>query len=193
MRTALRVPWDVPVRLVAATGASGTGPASGGATGRTVRTVGVGHDLLGVRAVRVTTVRVDGVEQLERIGPVAPDGAVDRDGDLGELLATLAVDDGAVPVLVAGTAFTHAVLEALARVPCGGRITYAGLAAAAGRPRAIRAVASVMARNRVPLLLPCHRVVPSSGGVGRYGWGDAVKVALLDAEADVAMRAEAAR
>ena len=177
MRTALRVPWDVPVRLVAA--ASGSPDA-----GRTVRTVAVGRDLPGVRAVRVTTVRVNGVEHLERIEPVAADAAVDAHGELGRLLATLADEGGAVPVVVRGTPFTLAVLGALVRVPCGGRVTYAGLAAAAGRPRAVRAVASVMARNWVPLVLPCHRVVPSSGGAGRYGWGDEVKVALLDAEAE---------
>ena len=179
MRTALRVPWDVPVRLVPV--ASGSPHAD-----RSVHTVAVGRGLPGVKAVRVTTVRADGVALLERIDPVARTGsaASGTGGELAELLATLAAEDGAVPVLVDGTPFTHAVLDALVRVPCGGRITYAELAGAVGRPRAVRAVASVMARNRVPLVLPCHRVVPSSGGAGRYGWGDAVKVALLDAEAN---------
>ena len=184
MRTALRVPWDVPVRLVPV--ASGSPDAD-----RTVHTVAVGRALPGVRAVRVTTVRAEGAALLERVDPITrtgpaageTDGGL-ADGELAVLLATLAAEDGVVPVLVDGTPFTHAVLDALVRVPCGRRITYAELAAAAGRPRAVRAVASVMARNRVPLVLPCHRIVPSAGGTGRYGWGDAVKVALLDAEAD---------
>ena len=173
MRTALQVPWAVPVRLVP----SIVSPDAR----RTVRTVAVGQDLPGVGGVRVTTVDVDGAPLVERIDPVAAHGG--RDGDLAALLADLADTDGSVAVVVDATPFAAQVLAALLRVPCGGRVTYAGLAAASGRPRAVRAVASVMARNRVPLVLPCHRVVPSSGGTGRYGWGDAVKVALLAAEA----------
>jgi O-6-methylguanine DNA methyltransferase len=103
-----------------------------------------------------------------------------------EHLLERAPSDGAVPVAVDGTSFTLAVLDALCGCRSAQRCTYAELAAAAGRPAAVRAVASVMARNRVPLVLPCHRVVPSAGGTGRYGWGDAVKVALLDAEAGAA-------
>ena len=177
MRTALQVPWAVPVRLVP----SIVSPDAR----RTVHTVAVGHDLPGVGGVRVTTVDVDGAPLVERIDPVAEHGGRDggRDGDLAALLADLADTDGSVAVVVDATPFAAQVLSALLRVPCGGRVTYAGLAAASGRPRAVRAVASVMARNRVPLVLPCHRVVPSSGGTGRYGWGDAVKVALLAAEA----------
>jgi methylated-DNA-[protein]-cysteine S-methyltransferase len=86
-------------------------------------------------------------------------------------------------VLIAGTPFTRAVLEALLDVPLGERSTYALLARAAGRPRAVRAAASVLARNRVPLVLPCHRIVPSGGGTGRYAWGEEVKAVLLDLEA----------
>jgi len=52
----------------------------------------------------------------------------------------------------------------------------------AGRPRAVRAVANVIARNAVPYVVPCHRVVPSSGGVGNYIFGSATKRALLERE-----------
>jgi methylated-DNA-[protein]-cysteine S-methyltransferase len=107
---------------------------------------------------------------------------------LATLLADLA-EDRAVPVVVDGTPFTSAVLAALTRVPAGQRCTYTELAVAAGRPRAVRAAASVMARNRVPLVLPCHRVVPTGGGTGRYAWGEAVKAALLVAEAAEAAEA----
>ena len=61
-------------------------------------------------------------------------------------------------------------------------ITYAELARAAGAPRAVRAAARVMSTNVVPLVLPCHRVVPTGGGTGRYGWGDEVKQQLLALE-----------
>ena len=179
-RVAARVPWDVPVRLVPVQHRAALVHA---AAPRTVHRVDPGIALPGVAAVRVTTLTVAGVEHVERIDP---ERLVGRDASvtlLADLLDRLRGPDGAVPVLVDGTPFTLAVLDALRGVRAGERCTYADLAAAVGRHRAVRAVASVMARNRVPLLLPCHRVVPSAGGTGRYGWGDAVKIALLDAEA----------
>ena len=90
-------------------------------------------------------------------------------------------DAAAVPVdlaLVSG-AFRRRVLDELQRVPAGAVVTYGALAARAGRPRAARAAGSACARNPVPLLVPCHRVVPGSGGVGAYGGGAARKRAVL--------------
>ena len=172
------LPWDVPVRLVPAgpDGITGDGPE------RTVHLVDPGVALPGVPSVRVTVLHAGGAAALERI-EAGTTAAVD--GMLGDLLARSSGADGVLPVTVQGSPFARSVLERLSRVPVGGRVTYAGLAAAVGRPRAFRAVASVMARNRVPLVLPCHRVVPSSGGTGRYAWGDAVKAVLLDVEAVV--------
>ncbi|CAA9493130.1 MAG: Methylated-DNA--protein-cysteine methyltransferase [uncultured Solirubrobacteraceae bacterium] len=83
--------------------------------------------------------------------------------------------------LVSG-AFRRQVLEELRRVHFGGVVTYGALAARAGRPRAARAAGSACARNPVPLLVPCHRVVPGSGGVGSYGGGPQRKRALLAME-----------
>ena len=71
---------------------------------------------------------------------------------------------------------------ATARIPRGEVRTYGELAAIVGRPRAARAVGTAMARNPVPLLVPCHRVVPSSGGVGNYGFGSDLKAKLLAGE-----------
>jgi O-6-methylguanine DNA methyltransferase len=99
---------------------------------------------------------------------------------LAEVLGRLGAP---LPVLVAGTALSVAVLRALAEVPRGARISYAQLAARAGAPRAVRAAARVMSTNVVPLVLPCHRIVPSTGGIGAYGWGSEVKARLLDLEA----------
>jgi O-6-methylguanine DNA methyltransferase len=76
----------------------------------------------------------------------------------------------------------HDVLQTLIRIPRGEVRTYAWVARQAGRPRAVRAVASVIARNPVPYIVPCHRVVPSSGGVGNYIFGSATKRALLERE-----------
>jgi methylated-DNA-[protein]-cysteine S-methyltransferase len=89
-----------------------------------------------------------------------------------------------VPVDLSGlTAFQLSVLKVLQQVPRGEVRTYTWLAQAVGRPKAARAVGNTMAWNPVPILIPCHRVVPSSGGVGNYGLGGpAVKKALLQRE-----------
>ena len=78
--------------------------------------------------------------------------------------------------------FGRAVLEQLARVPYGELTTYGTLAAQAGRPRAARAVGTVMNRNPVPIVLPCHRVVGSSGSLVGYAGGLDRKRTLLELE-----------
>ena len=78
--------------------------------------------------------------------------------------------------------FTVSVLEELARVPYGETTTYGALAARVGRPRAARAVGTVMNRNRIPIVLPCHRVVGSTGSLVGYAGGLERKVALLELE-----------
>jgi methylated-DNA-[protein]-cysteine S-methyltransferase len=78
--------------------------------------------------------------------------------------------------------FARAVLGELARVPYGRTTTYGALAARTGRPRAARAVGTVMNRNPVPIVLPCHRVVGAGGGLVGYGGGLERKEALLRLE-----------
>jgi len=85
------------------------------------------------------------------------------------------------------TPFEADVVRALARVPYGRTASYRDLAVAAGRPHAYRAVGSVMARNALPIILPCHRIVRSDGTLGQYGDDPAWKHRLLELEgADVA-------
>jgi methylated-DNA-[protein]-cysteine S-methyltransferase len=74
------------------------------------------------------------------------------------------------------------VLETLIRIPRGEVRTYDWVAREVGRPKAMRAVGNVCARNAVPFLIPCHRVVPSTGGVGNYAFGPAMKRELLRRE-----------
>jgi AraC family transcriptional regulator of adaptative response/methylated-DNA-[protein]-cysteine methyltransferase len=88
-----------------------------------------------------------------------------------------------LPVDIRGTAFQWRVWRALTRIPRGETRTYADVATSIGRPRAVRAVARACATNPIPLVVPCHRVVPKSGGIGGYRWGSRVKARLLDAEA----------
>ncbi|MBA2475453.1 MAG: methylated-DNA--[protein]-cysteine S-methyltransferase [Actinobacteria bacterium] len=84
--------------------------------------------------------------------------------------------------LRAGGEFGRAVLAELARVPFGETTTYGTLAARAGRPRAARAVGTVMNRNPIPIVLPCHRVVGSTGKLVGYAGGLARKELLLELE-----------
>jgi len=76
----------------------------------------------------------------------------------------------------------HDVLQMLTRIPRGQVRTYAWVARQVGRPRAVRAVANIIARNAVPFVVPCHRVVPSAGGIGNYAFGSAMKRELLERE-----------
>jgi methylated-DNA-[protein]-cysteine S-methyltransferase len=78
--------------------------------------------------------------------------------------------------------FTRQVLEQLAQVPYGEVTTYGSLAARSGRPRAARAVGTIMNRNPIPIVLPCHRVVGSTGSLVGYGGGLERKRLLLDLE-----------
>lgn len=89
-----------------------------------------------------------------------------------------------VPVDFSGvtTPFRRRATQALAQIPYGETITYAQLAALAGNPRAVRAAASACARNPLPILYPCHRVVRSDGRIGEYLGGAELKQALIDME-----------
>ena len=81
-------------------------------------------------------------------------------------------------------AFALRALQACAKIPAGATITYGALAARAGNPRAARAAGGVMARNRVPLLVPCHRVIAADGALRGFSanGGLALKKRMLDHE-----------
>lgn len=79
--------------------------------------------------------------------------------------------------------FRRAVLDHLPEIPFGRTASYAAVAAAAGNPKAVRAVGTACARNPLPLVVPCHRVVRSDGAIGQYLGGVEAKQALLALEA----------
>jgi len=87
-----------------------------------------------------------------------------------------------VPLDIEGTAFQLKVWKALREIPSGRTASYAQVAKAIRAPRAVRAVAQACARNPVAVLVPCHRVVRSDGGLGGYRWGVERKERLLAAE-----------
>ncbi len=75
--------------------------------------------------------------------------------------------------------FQKRVLEELIRIPYGKTISYGEIARSIGKPTASRAVGTAIARNPVPIVLPCHRVIPAGGGLGGYIWGQEIKRKLL--------------
>jgi AraC family transcriptional regulator, regulatory protein of adaptative response / methylated-DNA-[protein]-cysteine methyltransferase len=87
-----------------------------------------------------------------------------------------------VPVDLMGTAFQKRVWDALMKIPSGQTRSYAELADALGSPNATRAVASACGRNRIAVLVPCHRVIRGDGSLGGYRWGLPLKQVLLERE-----------
>jgi methylated-DNA-[protein]-cysteine S-methyltransferase len=109
--------------------------------------------------------------------------------DLGELSRAVAaylagdlvaMDD--LPVDQPGGAFRQAAWTAMRRVPAGETITYTKLAAEAGNPKAVRAVASACAQNLIAPIVACHRIVRTNGSLGGYYYGLHVKQWLIDHE-----------
>src|SRR5208283_2040029 len=88
-----------------------------------------------------------------------------------------------LPLDIRGTAFQQRVWEALRAIPRGRTATYAEIAEAVGRPRAVRAVAQACAANPLAVAIPCHRVVRTDGDLSGYRWGVERKRKLLDLEA----------
>jgi methylated-DNA-[protein]-cysteine S-methyltransferase len=80
--------------------------------------------------------------------------------------------------------FRRGVLEATARIPYGETGTYTSVATAAGSAKAVRAAGTALARNPIPIVIPCHRVLRSDGALGNYLGGPEAKAQLLDLEGD---------
>ncbi|HCE18656.1 MAG TPA: bifunctional DNA-binding transcriptional regulator/O6-methylguanine-DNA methyltransferase Ada [Anaerolinea thermolimosa] len=91
-----------------------------------------------------------------------------------------------LPLDIRATAFQWEVWEALRRIPYGETRTYRQVAESIGKPSAVRAVANACAANPVAVVIPCHRVKRSDGGLGGYRWGIQRKQALLEKESEVA-------
>jgi AraC family transcriptional regulator, regulatory protein of adaptative response / methylated-DNA-[protein]-cysteine methyltransferase len=115
---------------------------------------------------------------------VTTDGAA-GDAAVAHLAALFDGDRPAerLPVGVVGTNLQLKVWEALLRIPDDAVVAYRDIAEVAGRPDAVRAVAGAIGRNPVATLIPCHRVLRSTGELGGYAWGTTRKRALLAREA----------
>jgi methylated-DNA-[protein]-cysteine S-methyltransferase len=146
----------------------------------------VGASDRGLAAISYETDPEEGLDRLARIaGPRvlrSPRSVDAARRELDEYFAgkrrsfDLALDLRALPP------FTVSVLGELARVPYGETTTYGALARRVGHPKAARAVGTVMNRNRIPIVLPCHRVVGSTGDLTGYAGGLDRKRTLLELE-----------
>ena len=87
-----------------------------------------------------------------------------------------------LPLDIQGTVFQRRVWQALRAIPVGSTVSYGGLAAAIGRPSAVRAVAQACASNPLAVAVPCHRVVRGNGDLAGYRWGVERKAELLRRE-----------
>ena len=129
----------------------------------------------------------DGGEIVARLGPAHRPAEI-RDGETDAASAVRAYYDGHlgaiddVPVRQFGTDLQRTGWEALRRITPGEPLTYTEFAAALGNPRAVRAAASICARNAPALFVPCHRVLRGDGSMGGFAWGIGVKQSLLARE-----------
>lgn len=124
-----------------------------------------------------------GERYAKRFGVAPEPGEIPESYRRAVVRAAAGCDYDPVAVDLSGlTAFQLKVLKTLQQVPRGQVRTYSWLARKVGKPAAARAVGNAMARNPIPLLLPCHRIVPASGGVGNYGLGIPHKRELLQRE-----------
>ncbi len=95
-----------------------------------------------------------------------------------------------LPFKTGGTAFQQKVWTALLQIPYGRTCSYGELAAEIGTPRGARAVGQANHHNPLPIFIPCHRVVGAHGGLGGYGGGLPLKMALLDLESQYSAEGE---
>ena len=187
--------YSGPSRFYAETGKRlGMTPSAwrNGGRGETIRWTVVGSALgpMLIAATRKGICRLtfdEGEESLRRIFPKAE--LIVDDGSMAELVqgALAAVERPLaavdLPLDVAGTAFQEAVWRELRKIPPGETRSYADIAAAVGKPGAVRAAGSANGANHVAVLIPCHRVVRSDGSLGGYAGGVERKRKLLEAEA----------
>lgn len=130
----------------------------------------------------------EGREALEERFPAAElvEGGAEFAGLLKQVVdavETPALGFDHIPIDVKGTAFQEAVWRELRKIPAGETRSYAEIAAAVGKPKAVRAAGSANGANNVAVLIPCHRVVRSDGSLGGYAYGLPIKEELLKREA----------
>lgn len=186
--------YSAPSRFYEASGARlGMAPSAWAAGGRgvTIRWAVVATTLgpMLVAATGKGVCRLSFGEGREALEARFPNAKLEQGGGDFAELAQHVVDaveapgtDHSIPLDVRGTAFQEAVWQELRRIPAGETRSYAQIAAAVGKPGAVRATGSANGANNVAVLIPCHRVVRSDGTLGGYAYGLEIKQRLLDKE-----------
>ncbi|HXY35551.1 MAG TPA: methylated-DNA--[protein]-cysteine S-methyltransferase, partial [Planctomycetaceae bacterium] len=148
-----------------------------------------------VRFGETSTELADGLrERLKRAtieqAPACPwvDAVLDR----VERPARQALTDQ-IPLDIRGTAFQERVWQELRRIPAGQTRTYSELAAACGNPAAVRAAARACATNPVAIVIPCHRIIRTTGDLAGYRWGVQRKEELLRRERTATEKTQAVK
>jgi AraC family transcriptional regulator, regulatory protein of adaptative response / methylated-DNA-[protein]-cysteine methyltransferase len=149
----------------------------------------LGHVLVASSARGVASILIGDepaplIEELRDSFPASELRAVDDDRLVDRVVAlienpTMGID---LPLDIRGTAFQQKVWAALRAIPAGITTTYAALADRIGEPKAVRAVASACAANKLAVAIPCHRVLRADGSLSGYRWGVQRKRALIDRE-----------
>ncbi len=157
----------------------------------------IGKLYVGFKESRIAYVGIDTGEDFEQVRVrvesrlrrpvVAGEAPAWLNRTLEQFFNTWRVDDQMVDIEDL-TPFEQAALRAAARIPPGEVRSYSWVASQIGRPRAARAVGQVMARNPLPLLFPCHRVVDAHGELHNYGYGIEMKARLLKMEGYIARK-----
>lgn len=132
----------------------------------------------GICHVAFTSIMDEGLEYLQHRFP----RATFTQGSLPihtQVLASFVQNNQKIPLHITGTAFQLKVWEALLKIPTGKLTTYGHIAKAIEHPKAYRAVGSAVGDNPVAYLIPCHRVIQSSGALGNYHWGSEKKSAMI--------------
>ena len=130
----------------------------------------------------------EAVEPMEPMEPVEPSNGEQIPAPLVAAMAQLEEYFAGqrrrfdLPLELDGTDFQRRVWLGLSQIPYGETVSYAEMATMVGRPHAYRAVGQANGANPVPIVLPCHRVVASGGGLGGYGGGLPMKRQLLALE-----------
>lgn len=119
------------------------------------------------------------ISELQQMFPAADNAPADLmfQQHVREVIASLNQRDTplTLPLDIRGTAFQQQVWQALRTIPCGETVSYQQLANAIGKPKAVRAVASACAANKLAIIIPCHRVVRGDGTLSGYRWACRVK------------------
>jgi O-6-methylguanine DNA methyltransferase len=136
--------------------------------------------------------------RLSGISFVRPDDLVFRDSEdrsplkreLSEYLEKGRTEFTGSTVFLEGTEFEQRIWQALREIPYGETRTYKWLAGCVGRPNAFRAAGNALAKNPIPIIFPCHRIIDSDGSLGGYTPGIDIKRRLLEMEYYVSRSAE---